>query len=306
MPNPDKIFAKDYEQNFNPLLIFMLLVVVIINVWLMFKGIFEGVVFFGLFTASIISLVIVYQFSKGDPQYSDFAKIVRAPFSTSLYVGSFMFVAGFTIRMAIYLIEKILKYSFVGNFTIPLSVGKIDQGITQSFAVAQAKASMPLILFNRQFNAGTTEEFVFGFALVFVVALMLFSVSKFTKPDSFWRKKYFILITSILVSTLLFMGAHTLNESYTESITFLIAGIFRLVSLISIYIWGVFLSFWVGFHQSNNLLDAINEFGIVQVAEGFLSWYGLLFVGLFALLTWYLISRWNVNGKTELKNYWSK
>ena len=304
MPNPDKVFPGNYDQNFNPLLIFMLVLVVIANVWLTILEVYAGIVFFTLIAGVTISMVILFQLTKGDPEYADFAKYIKAPFGTSLYLAAFFFIAGFVVRIISYLIEiVILKSSFIQSFTIPLFAGKIDTGITQSFAIAQAESSMPLILFNRQFNAGTIEEYIFSFGAVFIVGLILYAISRQTAENSIWRKKYFILTTSILVAVALFIGAHVLNATYATPKFFILAGVFRLVSLISIYIWGIFLMFWIGFHHSNNLIDVIREKGAVAVANGFISWYGLFFVAFFLILIWYLISRWKDKGKKELKEY---
>ena len=307
MPNPDKVFPGNYDQNFNPLLIFMLLVVVIANVWLAILEITAGIVFFTLITGVTIFMVILFQLTKGDPDYSDFAKYIRAPFGTSLYLAAFFFIAGFLVRIISYLIEIIfLKSSWIQSFTIPLFANKIDAGITQSFAIAQSESSMPLILFNRQFNAGTIEEYIFSFALVFAIGLVLYAISKQTAENSFWRNKYFILITAILVTVALFIGAHSLNATYSSPKFFILAGLFRLVSLISIYIYGIFLMFWIGFHHSNNLIDVIRDKGIVPVANGFVSWYGLFFIAFFLILIWYLISRWRDKGSKELKEYFRR
>ena len=72
---------------------------------------------------------------------------------------------------------------------------------------------------------------------------------------------------------------------------FIAAGIFLLVANYSIFVKGVFLLFWVGWHQGNNLLDLINKNSLGAVAGGFVSWFGLIFFVFLALLIFFVIRK---------------
>jgi hypothetical protein len=58
---------------------------------------------------------------------------------------------------------------------------------------------------------------------------------------------------------------------------------------ISIFFFGVTLSFWIGFHQMNNLIYLVETQGLAEVLSGFLSLFGLLFIGMIVLIVFYVL-----------------
>jgi len=307
MPDTKKVFGSGFDLDFN-LLIFLLIALTMIgNYWMLQNKIDTGTIYFFMVLGVIGVYVLAEMFLKGI-QFHKITKFMRAPFGVSLKLAVFFYVIGWAIVPITGLIGYLLKSGFSAvSFSIPLFGNEIISGTAQSFAVAQIADSVPWTIFNVSFNAGATEEFVFSFGLMIAGVLIgLLLTELLIKKDSILglSKGTFITTFAVLFSTILFMGAHALNSTYT-GIMFLYAGIFKLISLVSIYFYGIFLTFWIGWHQANNLSFLIEQYGWGTIFNGFVSWFGLFFVSFFLILLLYLARNWE-GVKSEFISYWRK
>jgi hypothetical protein len=307
MPSVTKFHSRNYDVPFNVLLIVLLLFTVIGNLWLVLNEIYSGVVYFTFFTGGIISYVIILTLG-GEGIKTKLGGVLRAPFSVSLGLASISYLAGwvapFVLQGIISSIGKIMNFSFsITSLSIPLFTGAGSLfGIGQSFAQVEIAESIPWKLFTIVFSAGTGEEFIFSFVTMFIFsAVLLLALRGVDKPLGL-EKDNFIIGTAILLSTILFVGAHSLNGTYTLWYMFLIAGIFKLVSLVGIYYYGLFLTFFMGYHSANNQLYLIETDGFISVLNGFISWYGVLFVLLFLAIIGYIAFTWG-SLRGELQRY---
>jgi hypothetical protein len=282
----------DYNKNFNPLLLVMLIIVIIANVWLVVKEIYTGLIYFTFFTGIVVCLFLVNSFTASEPSHEVLSKIMRNPFGIYLGVACLSYLIGWIVPICFKIIFGLLGGGFsLVNYSIPLFGGKLLSGISQSFAVAQVEQSMAWKIFNLSFNAGTSEEFIFTFGLpfVFVALLWLFADKLNLKIKS---SKYTILGIAVVLSVLMFMFSHSLNGTYNNFGMYLFAGLFKLVSLITTYVFPVGLTFWVGYHQSNNFLWLIDNNGIIPVLNGLISWVGLMMAVIFAFCLFVVVYKW--------------
>lgn len=295
MPNPNKAFSG-FDMNFNLLLLFLLALTFIGNYWMLQKGIETGKIYFFMMLGAIGIFGLAQLFIRGD-EFSTIKEYMKAPFSTSLSLSVLTFLGGWIIALGLGFLISFSSYS-ITSFSVPLFGADILKGVTQSFSTVEVSESMAWKIFNISFNAGATEEFVFTFALMLLGVLIGLFVSQIFSLKS----KNFVIAFAFVFSTLLFVGAHKLNASYM-GIMFIFAGVFKLVSLLGVYWYGLFLTFWIGYHQANNLLYLIQQEGFVNVLNGFVSWFGLFFVAFFFALFWYLIANWD-KAWSEFRSYW--
>lgn len=284
--------AEGYDKQFSLFTAVLIIIAVLVNYWLLVKKVEAGQIYFYMLLATIGFYVIAMIFIKGD-ELTPIARFLKSPFSVSLGVACLSYVVGWIIPFLFQLFAGGLN---IVNFSIPLSAsGVLGNQYVQSFSAVEFSESMPWRIFNISFNAGLTEEFAFTFGLMMagvifglLIAQLLFTSKNKEVPLG---KKNFILVFALLFSTGAFMYAHQLNGTYMGAM-FLIAGIFKLISIISIYYFKMFLSFWIGYHQSNNLIFLIQHDGGNAVLKGFISWFGAFFVIWFLLIFWYLINHW--------------
>ncbi len=295
MPSPKKVHGKHFDLNFNLLIFVLFAFVLYANYWLTVNDIFTGVVYYTMISLTVAVIVFAMMIFSGD-KLKPLAKIVRVPITTSLGLASLFFMVGFIFPIIVESILRIFTSTFsISSLSVPLFQGELVAGITQSFSAVEIAESMPWKIFNLTFNAGVVEELATFATFLASIIVMMWVVTVLFKKDenAIEKRKTIIIISAIIITSLLFMGAHVLSGNYTVPIMFLIAFLFRAISLTSIYFYGVFLIFWLGYHMSNNLIALIRLEGLIPVLNGFISWVGILYLVFFGLVIWYIITRWD-------------
>lgn len=294
---------KKFASNFNAIMLILLLFVIGANVWLVIKDIYTGVIYLSLFSGGVIAVMVYNFFAKGEQQLSLVKQILKSPFEKSIYLGSFLLLAGITSRLILQFILGIIGKSF-NSFSIPLFSNKLLEGVSQSFSVAEIERSNSWKIFNIVVNAGISEEFIFAFIIpllfVAVLTLVVYGLYKGnTQRTSQFLKRYFIIIISsaILVSVLIFVGLHSLNQTYDSAGEYLKAGIFRGLSMITIYFSGLFFSFWAGFHMAHNAIWLISDptygMGLIPFFQGLINGVGLFVTGVIMFSMGIVVFGWN-------------
>jgi len=283
MPNPNKAFSSNVDQDFNIILFILLIVAIAGSLFLAWIKVDAGYIYTLMFTVGMCVFVLIQLFVKGDTKLEPITKWIRIPFAINSGVAIVVYILGSITPFLIDWIGKLFNSTFsVTSFNIPLFANSIREGV-QSFSVAEATNSMAWKLFTITHTAGTMETFIYSFIIVFVFVLI---------GAKLFESKFAILSFAFGMSVLGFGVSHLLNGTYTTS-AFLVAGLFLLVSNISIYLGGMFLLYWVGFHRSNNLLYLIKVEGLKAVASGYLSWYGLFELIMWGAMIFYLIKNWD-------------
>jgi hypothetical protein len=315
MPNPNTQFQTNInKKNLNIMWIVLLVIAFAGSFYLAVKNIQAGVIYSLMFLGVTVLILLLFFFLKDDNSLKPITEYIKIPIETmsQLPMGVFMYLFGlafpFLTKGFLMLIGFFAKIpsliSFdVSSLSIPLFGASIDKSF-QSFSTSEIGQSMAWKIFVKMFTAGTDETWTYNFGLMLLGILIGWFVLVLINDGKDLRimsKKTFVLIFAFGLTMILFMLSHLLNNTYAGAM-FIVAGVFLLVANISIYLKGVFLLFWCGWHQSNNLLALINDYGLGQVAEGFVSWFGLLFFVFLALLIFYLIRK---NGEVwrELKTW---
>lgn len=282
-----------FDSDIN-LVIFVSLVLTAIGVgWLALNEIISGQQFTTIFLVSIALFVLSLFFVK-EKQRDFIVKGIKTPFTTDNDVAVGLYLTGILGAVLIQGVFGAIGSSFsISDIMIPLSASDVNQGIAQSFSVAQTQLDPFWQLFMTVFVAGTIEEFVFGFVLMFVGVIigafvwrMLIGTDE--RSDT---AQLFFLAFGLIFTALLFGGAHALNGSYVTTQMFIVAMVFRLAMNISLYRVGLFLSLTMGYHQANNFLWYYTTFGATPVLQALGSTGGLLILALFGLILFYAIRR---------------
>ena len=87
---------------------------------------------------------------------------------------------------------------------------------------------------------------------------------------------------------LIFGGVHKLNGSYVGYM-FFVAMIFRLAMNYSIYVLGIFLTFTLGIHHSNNAIWHFTEYGSKATIDALSSLGGMIIMVWFGLIVFYTL-----------------
>lgn len=299
MPNIKKFHSKSFDINFNLLLLFLIAITFIGNYWMSVNDIATGNIYFFMTLGTIGIYVLAMIFIKG-ANLERISTYIRSPFSAKLSLAVLSFLVGWSLPVLTETLLTIMRKVFnvawsITSFNIPLFSGAGGTRLAQSFSAVAFKESMQWKIFNISFNAGATEEFVFSFGLPLLgvlIAVFLLELIWNGKAPLGMKTDNFVIIFAILFASVLFMGAHQLNSTYVLSM-FIIAFIFKVLSLVGIYFWGLFLTFMIGYHQSNNFIYLIQVDGWANVFNGLISWFGLGFVVFFMLLIWYVVRKWD-------------
>jgi len=236
----------------------------------------------------------------------------------SLNIASAMLLigAGFVIGVNL-LITNLSSFSLVSFFfgdnavslSIPLFGSEINSQIFQSFSSAEVGTSLDWVLFNVVFNAGVVEELVFSLGAMIAGIMFSILIIEWIFDDKlpFGINRNFIIIAfGIAIASSLFTAMHVLNSNYDSLIEFARAFGFKAIGLISIYFFGIFLIFWVGYHMGNNFLWMIQEYGFSDVINTlFTSWQGWLILSIFLLSIWRVLTKFDDVAK-ELGEYWGR
>ena len=279
MPNPNKSFQSNINGKDYSFLWFILLFIAFIgSLFQQWNGIQAGVIYVSMFTGFSIMLFLLFFFIKDDNGMKPISNYIKVPISTSTSLSSFMYLIGLTIPFLVNAIVGLFTSFSLTSLSIPLFSGGTTSNVV-SLSVAQFEESMGWKIFNIFFVAGTIETFVYNFGLMIFGAFIGIGILKLINGGndlSFMKKSTFVIMVALIISVSFFIFSHTMNGTYTP-MAFILAGLFLLISNITIYKAGIFLIFWAGYHQSNNLLYLIKTLGLVPVFEGFLCIFGLVF-----------------------------
>ena len=247
-----------------------------------------------MFFAIVSSITLLQFWLKDDDKLKPITDFVKVPIASKLTIACASYLSGFVAPFLVQLVIKVFKGAFnVTSLAIPLFGAELAAG-AQSYSTSEILSSMAWKIYNIVFVAGTKETFTYNFGTIIlgvVGGLTIFMLaSKNERTLIGLSRKHFVIGFAFLVSILAFVFSHLMNGSYTLN-NFIWAAIFLLISNISIYLGGIMFSFWMGYHQGNNLLWLITEEGFRTVAEGFVSWFGLVFVLVFGLIVFYVIRK---------------
>ncbi len=267
-------------------------IAVILSIYLAWRDVKAGYIYIMMFFGITTLLFLVFLWIKDDRNMKPVTEYIKVPISTSLELGGLFYVVGFAIPFVLQGIVRIFSSYNITNLSIPLFSAGINNAF-QTFSTAEVGNSMAWKIFITMFDAGNMETFVYNFGLPIIGVLIALFTFKLPSSDGerwlFISRKWFVVIFGVMIlPTLLFVLSHLMNQNYGFK-EFVIAGIFLVVANISIYLFGVFVLFWAGYHQANNLLALIMEEGLGKVAEGFVSWFGLIFLIYFLLIILFLI-----------------
>lgn len=285
--------ATGWNDNLNLLVFVQLLMVAIALAWLGLNDVPVGVQYTTLFLVGIGLAFLSFLFIKEDSRVV-IKEMIRSPFTTSTDVAVGMYVLGWLLPILITLLLALGGSAFhITSFMVPLEAGRVNENI-QSLNAASVSASPFWQFFVTVFGAGGAEEFVFGFVLPLafsLVGIWLYTMLWAKKGGSPMDNKWFFVGFAIVMSALLFGGAHSLNKTYV-GVMFLVAILFRLIMNVGIYFWALFLSFTIGYHQANNAVWFAQQYGWNAVLSALGSLPGVILLAYFAIVLIYLFRRW--------------
>lgn len=306
MVRSDRVFQSGWDNNYNLLLLLVLVLSVLGSLFLAWKDVRAGIIYTLMFVVGVSLIFVITLLLKGeDKDLQSLTGFARLPFSPTLGIACFFGLVGFFFPIVLKLFFSGTGFSVTG-LSVPLFGGGIDSAF-QSFSAAEIGGSLPWQIFTTVFTAGVMETFIFSFVTIYagiglgVVVLKLLNGGR--SP-----RRWPVLVFAFAFSVLAFTLSHLLNSTYVLS-SFIFAGIFLLISNVSIFVAGGFLMFWVFYHMSNNLiyLVELKSFSVILV-DGLFSGFGLLLVGLLFLMIFYVVNRWAVKGgvRDQLRSYFAK
>lgn len=279
-----------FDKNFNLLAYFALILAFLGSLFLAWNQVQAGMIYTLMMIGTIALIFLSMLFVKDDKDLPLVTRFVKIPLTTSLPLACTAYLIGRFLPIIGQAVTKLFKMGInFTSFSIPLFGSQIQQSF-QSLSTASIGQSMPWKLFTIVDTAGALETFTFNLgAVIFGVLIAILITRLATGKKNIKKYKTWIKIGAITFATIMFMLSHQLNDTY-QGAMFLIAGIFMLISNASIYFYSFIFMFWLGFHQSNNLVYLVRTEGIVPVLKGFVSWYGLISIGLLILILYYTLS----------------
>lgn len=286
---------KGYNQNFN-LVLFTSLVMAGLGVgWLALNGIESGSIYTTLLTLVTVLMLIGFFFIKEDDK-SVISKMVKVPLTNDYDLAIPLFLIGWIVAILFnFLVSNVGGFA-ISEVMVPFAQANIDQTILQSFSAVEISAEPFWRWFVVVFSAGSIEEFLFGFATMFIFGIVgqfVLQIISDGKDLSFISARNFIFSFALIMTMVVFSGIHLLNSTYVGKM-FLIAMIFRAVMNMFIYKWGLFLSFTLGYHQSNNAVYFWYSAGPQVTLNALLSVKGLFVLAFFVLMIVYTIKRFPI------------
>lgn len=278
------------DTNYNLVLYVQLIFTALGIMWLSLNDVKSGTIYVTLFLVISVLFILSTLFvrEKDDKAFGRF----RTPLTTNYNIAIPLYLLGWTLPFVINGLIGFFSSSFsITSFMIPFAGASIDNGIVQSFSIAQIQSDPFIRMFVMVFVAGTIEEILFGWFIVAILYLMGKFILKlinnekdlpFMSADSF--KFWFSMFGTILI----FSGLHTLNSTYV-SYMFIVAMVFRLIMNLTIYSWGLFLSFTMAYHQSNNFMYFWESVGTQTVLSALFTLKGLVVITFFVLMLVYCL-----------------
>ena len=278
------------DNNYNLVLYSQLILTALGVMWLALNDVKSGTIYVTLFLMISVLFLLSFLFikEKDNTAYGKF----RTPLTSDYDIAIPLYLIGWTLPFIINSLIGIFSNSFsVTSFMIPMSAGSLDNAIVQSFAIAQLQSDAFIRLFMMVFVAGTIEELLFGWFLVAIFYLLGKFILKLINNEKdlpFMSASNFKFWFGIIGSVLVFSGVHNLNSTYAGAM-FVIAMIFRLIMNLSIYAWGLFLSFTIGYHQANNFIYFLQANGSKVVLSALFTLKGLVIISFFVLMVIYTL-----------------
>ena len=313
MPNPKKVHRRDITLGDHSLFFFLISVAIGLAIFLAWKEVNAGYIYFSMFVGIIALMFLALLWMKDDDSLKPITEYIRIPLSSKLTIGTFMYFTGLCVPFLLFFIVKLIGMKFgisynITRLSVPIFGNAIDNAFTD-YSVANIENSMAWKIVLVMFEAGTLETFVYqvGIPIISVIfGLMFFKLFTRGKEQSTvlgMSRKIFVLIFSVFVMpVLLFTLSHQMNATYTLK-EYISASVFLMLSNSSLYVFGFMVLFWVGYHQSNNLLALIIKYGFADVMKGFASWFGLLFIPFILLIFFFFITRLPQTGY-DIRDWW--
>jgi len=217
------------------------------------------------------------------------------PISRSRPLTIFLLVLGGLSFFFFRIIFKIFSPSFnVASLSIPFTATSVGAG--QTFSIAFLEQSLPIQLFITSYTASVIETLAYsigGVLMGAVIGITIFNLlSKEEKSNKISLSKlWFVRLFALGFGTFAFIGSHFLNGTY-EGGMYVFAGLFFLISTISMYMLGFYVAYHIGYHFVNNIFVVILVYGFKEVFIGS-GWFGALLSVTIGLLFFYLIRNWN-------------
>lgn len=287
----NSIISKSWDNDY-ALLLFIKIIMALVGVgYMAAKGIQTGYIYVTMFLIGVGILFMGGLLLKNDMKRV--TQFIKVPFVTSSLVAAIAYIIGRGLPILLYGVSNVFNLKLQ---VYELSLSVWGKGIIsgQTFAAAQIESSPAWTLFNLELTAGTIETFFYNFALVVAGVLIgYWIVSRFVDDNVIKRSagyKALIMLIAFSLSMLIFAGSHALNDNYVGWM-YVAAAIFLAVSNMTIYWVFVPLMFWLGYHESNNLVAYAAQFGWAAVGKGYLSWYGILSVGVIILTIFFILRK---------------
>ena len=239
-----------------------------------------------LVVAVLVGLVLA---SKYIPALEAALQFVEYSLKIPLHTAIWLYLVGFVFPIIVQIIFGIVGAGLnVSDFSMPAFTVGGDNWL--SLSAVQVQDSVPWRIFVEAFSGGVLETDIFNLSLSILGVFMAYFILKLLKKD---EPSPWLLRTVGMVFVIGgFVYAHNLNNSY-EGWMFVIAGIFILISTVSIYLLAMLAAFWIGYHQSNNLLaiafNATTGIGLAAMLGGLVSFIGVLWFLVVVAMIYYLI-----------------
>lgn len=299
------------QGNKNYFLLMLVIILVLGIAWGSLVEVKAGIIYstIFLFTIGVLSLIMLWV---NEEDRKTMKEYFRTPIYSSTLASMGMFVFGIVIVFGMNLIGKITNSFSTTNFygSLYFSGNSLSKNfLSQTFQAGAIESSKLGEFYYSCIVAPIGEELTWGFALYLLFyTLGIGLVKGFFKGKAPFglKNKTFYTIIGLLGVFLTFMFVHRLNESYVGYM-FLIAGIFRLLVNLSMYVWGMALSFAIGVHMANNTSAFIQQNGFGTLISTLIgSPYGWVFLIGFGTLVIYVLRNLDkvlAEIKQEMKGY---
>lgn len=285
--------SKTFDEDFNLLFYILMFIALIGIIFLAWNKIDAGYISLFMFIGGILVLMLGNIFFKNEKTFGGITKLIRVPLTIDTTVACFFYASGWIIILLLFAFMPQSQAFSINELSVPLFGNQIRQGL-QSLSTAEIGNSMPWKLFTIVHSAGTVETWVYNFALIIGVLIMVASLMKMLNPKiTDDQLKLWAVPLTLIICMFAFLGSHVLNGSYDVWWKFAVAGAFNLVTNILIYYVGVVLIFVLGLHQALNFVTLVKQEGWIAVLQGHVSWYGIFFAVLWIIILAKIIIDWD-------------
>lgn len=301
MPSARRSHRRDINKKDFNLLVFVIFIVAFFgSIFMAWNMITAGIIYSLMFVGTWSSIGMIFFWISDDRRMKPITDYALIPIASSMPLAAFFFLVSLTIPIFIQLLLGLFSSPYnVTQLAVPLFGAQIRTSL-QSFSVAQIGSSMPWKIFTICFSAGANETLTYNFGLVLIgviCGLFLYSLLTDKKEINLFgiipvSKRFFVMAFAQIFAFAGFGASHVLNQTYSPA-NFVFAVAFLFVANMSIYFGGAFLSFWIGYHMSNNFVWLVQVEGFGAVMMGFVSLFGAFFIPLILLLINYVVRHWD-------------